>query len=80
MLSFHRLAGTGLVANEEEAYRYWIRTVSACLMAERAYGPSVVHRLHYAALINNPESAMRSLLASNTTADANTGKRQWRAL
>jgi hypothetical protein len=62
MLNFHRVAGIGLVANEEEAYRYWIRTVRACLMAERAYGPGVVHRLHYAALINNPESAMRSLL------------------
>jgi hypothetical protein len=62
MLNFHRVAGTQLVANEQEAYRYWLRTVSACVEAERAYGPSVVYRIRYADLINNPESAMRSLL------------------
>ena len=62
MLNFHRIAGTNVVANEEEAYRYWLRTVRACLKAEEAYGPNVVYRLHYAALIENPESALRSLL------------------
>ena len=62
MLNFHRVAGIQLVANEEEAYRYWIRTVSACLMAERAYGPNVIRRIRYANLIDNPESTMRSLL------------------
>jgi Sulfotransferase family len=62
MLNFHRVAGIHLVANEEEAYRYWIRTVRACLMAERAYGPNVVHRVRYAELTDNPESTMRSLL------------------
>ena len=62
MLNFHRVAGIQLVANEEEAYKYWLRTVSACVKAEQAYGPRVIHRLPYAALIDNPESAMRSLL------------------
>jgi hypothetical protein len=62
MLNFHRVAGIQLVANEEEAYRYWIRTVSACLMAECAYGPNVVHRVRYADFIDSPESTMRSLL------------------
>jgi len=62
MLNFHRIAGFQLVANEEDAYRYWFRTVSACLTAERAYGPSVVHRIRYADLIENAESTMRSLL------------------
>src|SRR6266436_3719668 len=62
MLHFHRVAGIQLVANEEEAYRYWIRTVSACLMAERAYGPNVFHRVRYADFIGSPESTMRSLL------------------
>jgi hypothetical protein len=62
MLNFHRVGGIHLVANEEEGYRYWIRTVRACIMAEQAYGPSVVHRLQYAALIKDPDSAMRSLL------------------
>jgi Sulfotransferase family len=62
MLNFHRIAGTNVVANEEEAYKYWLRTVRACLKAEEAYGPSVVYRLHYTALVENAESALRSLL------------------
>ena len=62
MLNLHRLAGIQLVANEEEAYRYWLRTVKACLTAERAYGPNVVHRIRYSDLIRNPESTMRLLL------------------
>jgi hypothetical protein len=62
MLNFHRVAGTQLVATEGEAYRYWLGTVSACLSAERAYGPRVIHRLKYSDLIENPETALRSLL------------------
>ena len=62
MLNFHRIAGIHLVANEEEAYKYWLRAVRACLNAERAYGPQVIYRLRYASLIGNPEIAMRSLL------------------
>jgi hypothetical protein len=62
MLNFHRVAGIHLVANEEEAYRYWIRTVSACLLAERAYGPNVVHRVRYADFVDSPEPTIRSLL------------------
>ena len=62
MLNFHRIAGTHLVANEEEAYKYWLRTVTACLKAEQAYGRNVVYRLRYMALVENPESALRSLL------------------
>src|SRR5436190_9120876 len=61
MVNFHRVAGFQLVANEEDAYRYWFRTVSACLTAERAYGPSVVHRIRYGDLIESAESTMRSL-------------------
>jgi peptidoglycan hydrolase-like protein with peptidoglycan-binding domain len=62
MLNFYRVAGMPLVANEEEAYRYWLRTVRACLKAEEAYGPRVVCRLRYTTLVENPESALRSLL------------------
>lgn len=62
MVMFHRVTGIQLVANEEEAYRYWMRTVSACLLAERAYGPSVLHRVRYTDLIDHPEPTMRSLL------------------
>ncbi len=62
MLNFHRVAGIPLVANEEKAYKYWLRTVRACIKAEQAYGPRVVYRIRYADLIDNPESTMRSLL------------------
>ncbi|HEY5766867.1 MAG TPA: sulfotransferase [Candidatus Udaeobacter sp.] len=62
MLNFHRVAGTQLVTNEEQAYKYWLRTVDACLKAEQSYGPRVIYRLQYAALIDNPEAAIRSLL------------------
>ena len=62
MLNFHRVAGIHLVENEGEAYKYWLRTVKACVRAEQAYGPRVVYRFPYAALIDNPEPAIRSLL------------------
>ncbi len=62
MLNFHRVAGFPLVRNEEQAYKYWLRTVKACAQAEQAYGPRVVHRLFYADLIGNAESVMHSLL------------------
>lgn len=62
MLNFHRVAGTHLVQNEEQAYKYWLRMVKACVQAEQAYGSEVVHRLSYTALIDDPERAIRSLL------------------
>jgi len=62
MLNFHRVAGFHLVRNEEHAYQYWLRRVKACAQAEQAYGPRVVHRLLYTALIENPESVIHSLL------------------
>lgn len=63
LLNFHRVSGAHLVANEEEAYKYWLRAVKACLKAEQAYGPQVVHRLLYSTLINKSESAIQSLLS-----------------
>jgi len=62
MLNFHRLSGVKLVANEQEAYDFWFRTVTACLLAERAYGPGVVFRLRYSELVDQPEASLRALL------------------
>jgi hypothetical protein len=62
LLNFHRVSGIHLVANEEDAYQYWLRRAKACLKAEQAYGPKVVRRVLYSSLIKNPESAMQSLL------------------
>ena len=61
MLNFHRTTGIQLVASEEDAYKYWLRTVRACVKAEEAYGPDGVYRLRYTSLVNNRESALRSL-------------------
>jgi Sulfotransferase family len=63
MVNFHRVTGIQLVANEEEAYRYWIRTVEGCLRAEQAFGPTVVYRARYADIATDPESTMRSILS-----------------
>jgi hypothetical protein len=63
LLNFHRVSGVHLVANEEDAYEYWLRRARACLKAEQAYGPKVVRRLSYSTLIDNPELAMQSLLS-----------------
>jgi len=62
MLNFHRLAGVGLVANEQEAYDRWYRAVNACLLAEQAYGPRIIFRLQYSDLVNNSEVSLRALL------------------
>jgi hypothetical protein len=62
MLNFHRVTGIQLVANEQEAYSYWLRTVTACVEAERAYGGGVVYRIRYSELAGRPESAVKSLL------------------
>src|SRR5437870_10284890 len=59
MLNFDRLGAGKLVANEQEAYTYWLRTVNSCSLAERAYGPNVVFRLRYSDLVNTPEHALQ---------------------
>src|SRR6266481_10089290 len=62
LLNFDHLAGNNLIANEQQAYEKWLRTVECCTQAERAYGSQVVYRLQYSDLINNPESALRAVL------------------
>ena len=62
MLHFHRVAGRRLVANQDEAYRYWLRAVRHCLLAERAYGSRTVFRLRHSDLVCAPEATLRSLL------------------
>jgi len=63
MLHFHHVSGQRLAANAQEAYSYWMRTVSNCLLAERAYGPSVVFRIRHSDLIDTPEAALRSVFS-----------------
>lgn len=61
MLHFHQPGGASLVANEQEAYNYWLGAVNNCLLAERAFGPKVVFRLRYSDLTDKPEFALRSV-------------------
>jgi hypothetical protein len=62
LLNFHHVSGRHLVVTEDEAYKYWLRRVKACLKAEQAYGPRVIRRLLYSSLVEDPESTIRSLL------------------
>jgi hypothetical protein len=62
LLNFFPDGQTRLVANEQTAYEYWLRKVICCVEAEQAYGPDVVYRLRYSDIVEQPESAMRSLL------------------
>ena len=62
MLNFHRLAGVNLVDNEQHAYNLWFHSVSACLLAEQAYGPDIIFRLRYSELVDQPEASLRALL------------------
>jgi hypothetical protein len=63
MLHFHHVSGQSLVANVQEAYSYWLRTVSSCLLAEQAYGPNVVFRVRHSDLVDAPEGTLRSILS-----------------
>jgi hypothetical protein len=62
MIHFERVADTKLVASAQEGYQYWMRSVRACLAAEQAYGPHVVHRLSYDTLTCDPQTALRAIL------------------
>jgi hypothetical protein len=63
MLHFHHLSGQSLVANVQEAYSYWLRTASSCLLAERAYGPNVVFRVRHSDLVDASEATLRSIFS-----------------
>jgi hypothetical protein len=63
MLHFHHVSEQSLVANAQEAYSYWLRTVSNCLLAERAFGPNVVFRIRHSDLVGAPEDTLRSIFS-----------------
>src|SRR5436190_18914567 len=62
LLNFFPDGRNRLVANEQAAYKDWLRRVNCCVSAEQAYGPDVVYRIRYSDMAEQPESAMRSLL------------------
>ena len=62
LLAFRRSDGTPLVADADAAYAYWLRTATACIEAERALGPDIVHRVLHADLVADPGTALRGVL------------------
>ena len=63
LLNFFPDGRNRLVANEQAAYEYWLCRTTRCFETEQAYGPDIVYRLRYSDIVEQPESAMRSLLA-----------------
>jgi hypothetical protein len=63
MMRFRKVGAVDLAANEQDAYHYWLKTVSACVEAERALGPGEVHRVRYEDLVRRPEESLRAILA-----------------
>jgi hypothetical protein len=55
-------ASDGAYYTEESACALWLRTVEACLEAERAHGSEVVHRIDFAELARSPEPVLRRCL------------------
>lgn len=62
LLNFFPDGRNRLVADEQAAYEYWLRRSMCCFEAEQGYGPTVVYRMRYSDLVEQPESAMGSLL------------------
>jgi hypothetical protein len=63
LLNFFPDGRNRLVANEQAAYEYWLRRTTRCFETEQTYGPDIVYRLRYSDIVEQPESAMRLLLA-----------------
>jgi hypothetical protein len=63
LLKFFDDQGQRVVSNEAEAYTYWLRTVSASIAAEEAYGSEVVLRIRYQDLVHSPERTLRRCFA-----------------
>ena len=61
LLNFYP-GGVRLVANEQSAYKRWLRAVTACVEAEEAYGPHVVYRMRYSDLKDHPDRFIKALL------------------
>ncbi len=62
MLAFRDEMGRPIVTNAEAAYTYWMRTARACIDAEAALGPAIVHQVRYKDLVAEAEHAVRGIL------------------
>lgn len=62
LMLFSRVAGFSLVKTEQEAFEYWLRTVRACVTAEKAFGSNTIQRVQYRDLLEAPEATIRRSL------------------
>ena len=62
ILRFPEVGGLRLVETEQQAYEYWLRTVKACVRAERAFGSGNILRVHHLDLVKRPEETLRACL------------------
>ena len=62
LLILSRRNNLNLANSEQEAYEYWLRTVSASAQAERAFGSRVVLRVRYQDLIGKPKKTLTKCL------------------
>ncbi|MET1079698.1 MAG: sulfotransferase [Pseudomonas sp.] len=61
--SLMNFSGVGASDYEEEnAYKTWTRLVTACQLAEQAFGSTVVKRIYYDDVVNQPEQVVRECL------------------
>jgi hypothetical protein len=57
-----KLSSVPIVGSEQEAYAYWLRAVTACVDAERAFGSGTVMRIRHSDLAASPEQTLRRCL------------------
>lgn len=62
MLNFDRVSGVRLAETEEGGYERWQAYVTACLMAENAYGALKVCRIFHEDMVREPDSSLGRIL------------------
>jgi hypothetical protein len=60
LMNFSNVGGANF--SEQAAYQKWIKSVRACIEAERSLGPERVHRIQYSDLVRSPEAVLRGCL------------------
>lgn len=58
LVNFSKVGGPDYT--EQAAYRYWLRSVRACVQAEQNFGSETVLRIRYSDLTSSPEKILRS--------------------
>jgi len=62
MLKFRNAGDHDLVASEQAAYEYWLRTVKACWESEKAWGSDIIRRVQYKELVDEGRKTIHNIL------------------